>query len=220
MSSNESRSENRALIYRIISQSFEYPTSALLDSLKSDDYWQALLEVFEAVDERLVNLTGNAMQTIVQEAEQSALLGFEIEYNRLFRMSHAEYACPMTASEYLKGESRQALAVAQLRGLYRTFGLEIKANHEPDHVSVLSEFMSWLCAKERRAIENSNEEGRKDCIRAQSMVVEDYLSFMPLFTKSVCHHAQLEYYRFLALASLEFIASERKLLLPASPLTC
>ncbi len=203
---------SRALLYKLIATGFDYPTEKLLMSLSTEEYFDGFVEVVMPLGGRLLEITKAARKKVIQEARLEKLEAFEIEYNRIFQLSHVD-ACPLTASEYLKGESRQAMAVAQLRGLYRSFGVTTRPAREPDHLSILCEFMSLLCAKESRAHNAGVQQRVDDCVAAQTIVIEDYLSFVPLLQKAVSAHARKEYYLWMAAMTVEFIALERELFL-------
>lgn len=125
----------------------------------------------------------------------------------------SELLIQAVAKEIYLSESRQAMAVAQLRGLYRSFGVTTRPAREPDHLSILCEFMSLLCAKESRAHNAGVQQRVDDCVAAQTIVIEDYLSFVPLLQKAVSAHARKEYYLWMAAMTVEFIALERELFL-------
>lgn len=203
--------ELRALLYKHISRSVCYPTAEMIESFKSPQYWSSLEDLLgelgcaEAVKEELL-----AAEAIRTEAEQD-ILAFEIEYNRLFQLAQ-NVACPITAGEYLPGESRQATAVAQLKGLYRSFGVKMRLVHEPDHLSVILEFMSWLYAKEARALDKEDEDNASHCRRARAILVEDYLGWLPLFRDAVKLNAELKFYPWLASLITEVVRTERVVL--------
>lgn len=205
--------ESRGLIYKILSTGFDYPKDRLINALPHEEYWNALVETLDILDERLSDRTREQSGKIRSEARDGGLAAFEVEYNRLFQVSHVN-PCPLTASEYMKGESRQALAVAQLRGIYRSFGVNTRPNREADHICTLLEFMSWLCAKEARAHTTGNEEGKVSSAGAQIIVIGDYLGFVPLMAQPVCEHAEMEYYRWLVNLAVDFMRLEREALLP------
>lgn len=206
------RLTSRALLYRLLAAAFAYPTEKLLVSLSSRQYFEGFVEVLAPLGGRLVAMTDTVRKKINEEAQAQGLEGFEIEYNRIFQLSHVD-ACPLTASEYMKGESRQAMAVAQLRGLYRSFGVTTRQAREPDHLSILCEFMSLLCAKESLALNHGVQQRVDDCVAAQAIVIEDYLGFVPLLQKSVLEHAVNQYYLWISAVTVEFIALERDLFL-------
>ena len=202
----------RVLLYKLISSGIDYPRQRLLDALCTDDYFDGFDEVITPLGGRLKQIAGAFRQDVLKECRQSDLESFEIEYNRIFQLSHVD-ACPLTACQYLKGESRQAMAVAQLRGLYRSFGVNTVPLREPDHLSSLCEFMSLLCAKELHAQKSGVLQRVDDCVAAQTIVVEDYLSFVPLLKTAIAAHTKWHFYLWIIDITVEFIALERDLLL-------
>ncbi len=209
---------SRALLYKMISTGLEYPTEKLLDLLSTEEYFDGLGEIFMPLGGHLLEILRASRWNILKEAQCTELESFEIEYNRIFQLSHVD-ASPLTAGQYLKGESRQAMAVAQLRGLYRSFGLNTRPNREPDHLSILCEFMSHLCAKELHAQKAGVLQRVEDCTSAQSIVIEDYLGFVPLLQNALTPHARMQYYPWIVSITVEFVALERELFHLASALT-
>ncbi|MCC6977664.1 MAG: molecular chaperone TorD family protein [Candidatus Melainabacteria bacterium] len=199
---------SRALLYKLISTGIDYPTQKLLDALSTDEYYEGFDDVLAPLGGQLKEITSAFREKLLAESRQTDLESFEIEYNRIFQISHVD-ACPLTASQYMKGESRQAMAVAQLRGLYKNFGVNTVPLREPDHLSSLCEFMSLLCAKELHAQKSGVMQRVDDCVTAQTIVIEDYLSFVPLLQKAIANHTRKHFYLWISAITVEFIALER-----------
>ncbi len=207
------KAETRSFLYKLLAVSFAYPTEELVAALTREEYWRDLDQLFFDIDPSgtMAEITRRFKPDISSEAA-GGKEGMEIEYNRLFQLSQS-LPCPLTASEYMKGESRQALAVAQLNGLYKSFGVKMKNLKEPDNLSTVLEFMSWLCAKQARAIEQGNEEHKASCLRAQEIILEDYLGWVPLLQDGIRTNAELKHYLWLVACLVEFIKLERRDLL-------
>lgn len=206
--------EKRGLAYKVFALGFCYPKESLVSRLSTAQYWQDLSQLLHDIAPgSLEALTQQASVAIQSELSNNGLLGLEVEYNRLFQLSSTT-PCAITASEYLPGEGRQALAVAQLRGFYKSFALRVRPNREADNLSVMLEFMSWLCAKELRAASVNNQERLEICLRAQQIMLEDYLGWLPLLRDTLHKSAKLTYYKWLSSCLCEFIKLERLRLLP------
>lgn len=208
----ERSAEFRALFYRLLASGFRYPNQYLILTLSDQAYWHGLSELLQAVGASSTALELlEQKEDIVKEAKDG-IIAIEIEYNRLFQLSQ-NIACPLTACEYLPGESRQATAVAQLRGLYRAFGLQTRPNTDSDNLSVLLEFMAFVCAKEANAKQKNEAEHVQQCIQVQKLLLEDFLGWLPIFHSAVKLNAQLKFYPWLAALLVEFLRQERSILL-------
>lgn len=218
MTSAEERvmlAEYKSLFYKFFSTAVRYPTEELAKRFGSDEFWQGLTSILEAT--ACAESCSEILQqkdAICQEMEQGAI-SLEMEYNRLFQLSQ-QFACPLTASEYLPGESRQAVAVAQLKGLYKAFGLQLRPATEADHLSVLLEFMSFLWAKEAHAINRQDENDAEQCVKAKAIVLEDFLGWLPLFLSTVKLNASMKFYPWISSLLIEFLRAERQVILCAS----
>jgi len=215
----EEQIEITSCIYKFFALGFAYPTADQVDRLAGDTYWLSSASLLACVSSVLAKEIKDNYHELQAEAGQQGLAGFECQYNRLFQLAKPN-ACPLTASEYMMGESRQAVAVAQLTGLYRSFGVQMRPLKEADHIFVLLEFMSWLCAKQLRAMHARDECAVVSCEYAQRLIVEDYLGWLPLLRDGIALASELKYYRFLVNMLVTFIAAERARLryklLPAS----
>ncbi|MBI4533165.1 MAG: molecular chaperone TorD family protein [Candidatus Melainabacteria bacterium] len=211
--SQQEKIEARAALYKILSQGFRYPTRELVEHLQDKDYWEQLIELLAMAGLSAEVIAGVTQKDILyDEAVTEGLEGFEIEYNRLFQLA-SETPCPLTASEYMSGEARQAVAVAQLNGLYRSFGVAMNATDYPDNISVILEFLVWLCAKELRARASGDEYKSDTCLKAERTVLEDYLGWIPLLAEPLKTRGTLKFYPWLANCLVEFLKEERKSLL-------
>jgi TorA maturation chaperone TorD len=105
--------------------------------------------------------------------------------------------CPPYESEY----SSQSFSVsrshrmADVAGFFRAFGVEASDDHRerPDHVALELEFMSWLIAKETRALESGEaeaEERARICHDAQKKFFTEHLGWwLPAFAMALRHKA-------------------------------
>jgi TorA maturation chaperone TorD len=73
--------------------------------------------------------------------------------------------------------------------------------------------MSFLCAKEAHAIHKGDENDACQCRKAQAIVLEDFLGWLPLFLSTVRLNAQLKFYPWITGLLTEFLRSERQLVL-------
>jgi TorA maturation chaperone TorD len=215
----EEQIEIRSSVYKFFAMGFSYPTEDQVNLLSGEQYWLSAAQIMGKISESLGVEIKAQSKELRDEATKHGVAGFECEYNRLFQVAK-QNACPLTAGQYMSGESRQAVAVAQLSGLYRSFGLQLRALQEADHIYVLLEFMAWLCAKQLRALEHADEYSVSSCEYAQRLIVEDYLGWLPLLRDGIAMNAELKYYLWLVNTLVAFVAGERALLryklMPAS----
>ncbi|MBZ0184733.1 MAG: molecular chaperone TorD family protein [Candidatus Obscuribacterales bacterium] len=207
--------EARAILYKLISVGFRYPSESLINALTTEQYWIDLLEIanlLEPEDSQLKALVAGNMEELRLEAQREQLTGFEVEYNQLFQVAK-QIECPLTASEYMKGEGRQALAVAQLSGLYTSFGVKMREFERHDNLSVLLEFMSWICAKELNALTKGEYDNVASCLAAEKILLDDYLGWLPLLMFAVESNANIRFYLWLTEILIEFLRMERASLL-------
>jgi len=197
----------RISLYKFLSRAFDYPNERLVEIVSNSLFRNTLDEIVSILDPGLIETSTVLMEEAINEACQG-LLALEIEYNRLFQLSH-ERPCPLTASEYIKGESRQATAVAQLQGLYRSFGLRTRPSREPDAIPVLLEFMAHLYASEER-LRIVQDDRLREFGTARGIVIEDYLGFVPLLKQSIDMHASGCFYMWSSTLLVGLVGNERK----------
>lgn len=138
-------------------------------------------------------------------ADPSGLLGFintatreELAeaHDRIYGLMLSK-ECPPYESEY----STQAFSVsrshrmADVAGFYHAFGVELSDDRRerPDHIALELEFMSWLIAKESRALDAGGpdaEERAEICRDAQKKFFTDHLGWwLPAFAMALRHKA-------------------------------
>lgn len=200
--------EYKSLFYKFFSGAMRYPTDELAERISTEEFWDGMNELVSAAGCQSLEEYLQEKDKICNEVKDGKH-ALEVEYNRLFQLSQ-QFACPITASEYLPGESRQATAVAQLKGLYKAFGLKTRPSTEADHISVLLEFMSFLYAKEAHALNKGNVDESAECRKARSIVLEDFLGWLPIFVNTVKLNSQLKFYPWIASLLTEFLRTERE----------
>jgi TorA maturation chaperone TorD len=132
----------------------------------------------------------------------------------------ASSACPPCESEYINGKYtfQRSQTLGDVSGFYRAFGLKPSRRHPErhDHVVLELEFMAFLLAKERQALESavpSSQEHADICRQAQRRFLQEHLAWWtPTFARLLDHEDAGGFYsaagRFLA----ALVASERALL--------
>lgn len=145
------------------------------------------------------------------DAEQDTL---EAAYRRLFGLTAISQGCPACEIEY---ESNPDVAyrsqrMADVAGFYRAFGLQLSAHagERLDHLTVETEFLYLLLAREAAAIQTGNHEGAEVCRSARSEFFREHLGWwLPAFARLLERVAPSEYYRQLAKLAAGLSALER-----------
>ncbi len=102
-------------------------------------------------------------------------------------------AHPAYATEYLPAQQsvQRSQMLADLAGFYRAFGLQPAAGRSdrPDSLVWQLQFLAWLFALERQALERSDPKSPEQiavCCDARRRFVEDYVAFwLPTFCRSL-----------------------------------
>ncbi len=175
----------RHAAYALISLGFQYPDREFVEALCDPARWSSWPEVLCA---SCAPSPGRALDTVRASAHGIAgalsghpdgdCLELQDTFNKLF--GHAVRGkCPPYELEYGRSEIiQQASILADVAGFYAAFGMELAddAHDRPDHVTVETEFMSLLCAKEAYAIATDDAEHRKICETAQRNFLRDHLA--------------------------------------------
>lgn len=169
----------RSALYKLLSKSFLYPTSAHFRFLTGDAYEAVLNQLLAIVGtDTTIGAELTSFVSIHREwRESEAQEELEAEYNRLF--AHlGSTKCPPYETEYgYENIYQKADAMADIGGFYAAFGLEISADNadRPDFLGTELEFMSFLALKELYALEHHEDEHLKICLDAQSNFLADHL---------------------------------------------
>lgn len=130
--------------------------------------------------------------------------------------------CPPYETEYCRQRSPvfRSQVMADVAGYYQAFGLQ-PAEHDSDrfdHLTLELEFLSWLAAKEVRAVAAGDEEGTEVCRAARERFFKEHaLTWMPAFSRVLrLRVAQLGegvagYYEILGKLLAAWVAAERML---------
>lgn len=199
----------RGLIYAVLGWSWRYPDDDMIRTVN------ALLDRCCDADDA----------TLLESATRTALENFSAiprpggfgpaeamtDYALLF--GHAvRGSCPLYELEYGQAEIvQQAGELADIAGFYAAFGLNdtTASMDRVDHVSVESEFMSVLCAKEAQGILSSNMGLSQASGDAQRMFLRDHLArWLPALAESVIKSNPDGFYGSLARLSKAFLRSE------------
>lgn len=117
------------------------------------------------------------------------------DYMRFFGTAGACHDCE---TAFLNGLPTGG-TLADVAGFYQAFSFPnhtaSKKQNPPDHIATELEFLSFMFAKEAKALFQEDKEARKTCLSARGKFVRDHLSqWMPLFADSVAEHTQNDFY--------------------------
>lgn len=101
--------------------------------------------------------------------------------------------------------------LADVAGFYQAFSFPgpSKKGNPPDHVATQLEFLSFMFAKEARALFNKDKEARRVCLSAREKFVREHLSqWIPLFTDGVIGRVPHNFYTRAATILMEAIKEE------------
>ena len=150
------------------------------------------------------------------DAERETL---EESYRRLFGLTAISQRCPACEIEYEPNAdvTYRSQRMADVGGFYQAFGLRIsdRAGERLDHITVETEFLYLLLAKEAAARQEGNNqagnnEGAEVCRTARSKFFQEHVGWwLPAFARLLAHTTDSEFYRRLAKLAAALSALER-----------
>ncbi len=138
----------------------------------------------------------------------------ESAYRRLFGLTAISSHCPSCEVEYEPNAdvTYRSQQFADVAGFYQAFGLDVSsgAGERLDHITVESEFIYVLLAKEAAALAAENHEGAEICREARRKFFQDHVGWwLPAFARILSRVAPPGYYRELARLTAAVSALER-----------
>ena len=145
------------------------------------------------------------------DAERETL---EASYRRMFGLTAISQRCPACGVEYEPNAdvTYRSQRMADVGGFYQAFGLQIsdRAGERLDHITVETEFLYLLLAKEAAAHQEGNNEGAEVCREARSKFFQEHVGWwLPGFSRLLAHTTDSEFYRRLAKLAAALSALER-----------
>jgi TorA maturation chaperone TorD len=155
----------RALLLRLLSQAFAYPTAPEVERLVGEDVPLAL-----GARRHLPDAVCRALTAFAGAVKGTTAIELEARYCEVFTHVHSA-DCPLYETDYGPRDVwRQSNTLADIAGFYRAFGFD-PAGERPDHVSVELEFLHVLAYKEAWA--TAHGEGAKaDVCRDAALAFE------------------------------------------------
>jgi len=184
--------DDRARIYRILSQLFFYPDEEFFEKLNEiEDYIQDILQEYSEAENLIFQFSEaiDELRTLPPEELQA-------EHTRLFINSFPTLPCPPYESAYremlLMGDYAE-----EVSKYYSLYNLMIPEEDLPDHISYELDFMRFLL-----------EEGDLDL--AREFFEEHILQWVPDFIADLRSEARLKFYKFVANFLEDFIEREKE----------
>ncbi len=198
----------RQALYRLLCSVFLYPEEELLvdlqlgvkELLNSSHFWEeyTFAENLSQLISAIINLDMKYRIPLVNE------------YNHLFLIKPK---VPPYGSIYLEipGKS-QGMIGADLSGVYGSAGLAVSPdmNELPDHIAVQLEFMSFLCEKELKALQEDNQIDVAGSQLEQKTFLSEHLAlWFPTFAKKALEETDRDtFYRQVVETTFAFLHSE------------
>ena len=164
----------RALLLRLLSQAFTYPTQLDTSRLLEDD-----VPLAAATAERLPGPVGDALLAFVDTLAGATAPSLEERYREVFTHVHSG-DCPIYETDYGPRDVwRQSNELADIAGFYRAFGFD-PLGERPDHAAVELEFLHVLAYKEAWATAHGDEANADVCHEAAAAFARDHaLAWLP-----------------------------------------
>lgn len=141
----------------------------------------------------------------LHEAEPDAL---RAEYSALFEVGDDGPPLPLRASLH---PPRSQAALEEVVRFHEYFGYVVGPRHawQPDHLSVLLEFMHWLCVREAASTEAGDVAGSAGLRRAQADFAERHLlSWLPALVAAAGTPSRATTYAAVLRAVLQFVEAD------------
>lgn len=199
----------RGTLYMFLSAVFSSPDSEKFRILGDDS--------FRAQVRRSCDLQGDPqMRETVHNLFDAVACGRALvseEYIAVFGHTLSRSATPY---ELEGAKNKDVFAITQsladIKGFYRAFGLEIQPEERADHVSVEAEFLGYLLLKESLALEKGQAENAAVCAGARTGFWNDHFShWMPRFAACLAAEPSAHFYRDAARFLERFVRSEAEI---------
>lgn len=197
------RALDRRQLYRLFSRLFLYPRDEVVASWDWEKAAQAArrLDVPSAFEEQFKALRGAPREPDGLRSKHIGIFGYTVG------KANPPYETEWGGTHIFE----QTQELADIAGFYRAWGLEVsdQAKERPDHVSVETEFMSYMALKEAYALEKGNSEGASISREVQVKFLGEHLGrWIPAFASALEDGAKEGFYAFLARAIREWVAGD------------
>lgn len=195
----------RSAVYRLLA-CLACPDDVALAILR-EEAWAEVATAAALLPPRVAR----SLKALTEHLDWPVFAAVQAEHRRLFPHIHSA-DCPLYETAYSAQHVFQlSQTLADIAGFYRAFGLDRSEvrRERVDHISVETEFMSFLSYKEAQARLACNSEGLHVSRQAQRRFLESHLGhWLPAFARRLETAAGQGVYRDLALVASAFIAAE------------
>ncbi len=189
---------NSATIKYLLSQSALYGLLARCFRPPENGWWDTIVNLSREIPKEW---QGNVQRLLTQGPPPPDV------YMALFGTAGACHDCE---TAFLTGLPTEG-TLADVAGFYQAFSFPIasRKGNPPDHIATQLEFISFMFAKEAKAIFQEDKEARKICLTAREKFVREHLSqWVPLFANSLAEHATNAFYTQAATLLTEAVKEE------------
>ncbi|BBO93107.1 molecular chaperone [Desulfosarcina ovata] len=206
----------RSLVYKTLSQLYQYPEPAGLNRFQAER--RQLAELLDAGTADSGPGEASEAVCLCNAICNQRLEPMQVEYVRLFDYRPT---CPPFQSAVVKMEQdNPAQLYLLIESCYREFGLGANPDFRdpPDHISMELEFMHYLSHEEGQAMEDDVPEDEEKYRGAQKTFIDSHImAWVPQFASSLETHARIPFFRSLARITGSFIANEARYLASFQP---
>lgn len=153
----------RSYIYRLLADSFSYPTDDVAESLASGEWSDQLTTLARHLPFALASEPAPPPAVATSDALQQAYLS-------LFEVGPGRPYCPLYEGAHRTGRMKLMEDIVRF---YEHFGLKIQPGDHPDHLCAELEFMHYMAFKEAAAL--AHGDGVADVRRAQRDFLDRHL---------------------------------------------
>ena len=203
----------RSATYAFLANAYRFPDTDVLRTISVSECvstWKHWIQIYCSSLDPFIS----ALDTYLNPtARKDSITQQKLEESFIKLFGHTvRGSCPPYEAEYGKTEIiQQANELADIKGFYGAFGLEIIENaHERlDHASAECEFMSALAEKQVYAIEHGDKEALQILVDGQQSFLRDHLGqWFSAFSRRLQDADQNGFYGKIGSLAGEFIKNE------------
>ena len=174
--------EERSLLFSFISSMFSLPESEKFLLLRQPEMKDRIMTACGLSSAALAYSAGEIFSAI-----SNGIPRIQEEYTRVFGHTLSKDTSPYELEHSKKEVFALTQNLADIRGFYNAFGLELAESERADHIAIEAEFLSYLLFKEGYAKETlKNEENAEVCCQARHDFLHDHFSWWtPHFARNL-----------------------------------
>jgi len=165
----EERALARAMMYRMLSLAFSYPTPDLFGDLG------LAVQIAEVGADLLDDVTAHATRRVAAQFVETDQRQLERSYMAVFTLSYSEDCPPYETAFSAHHLFQQSHHQADIAAFYRAFGVHPHGDR-PDHLSMELEFCYLLTLREAQARERGDREEVSFCRKVEKTFLREHLA--------------------------------------------